>query len=120
MHNNRGFWYHGERKYEEAIAEFQEAIPDALEVLGGHCRRMLDGEADPAKLVLTRRISRELSHYRQFNDQVAALRQLRDHGAELHPGQKIRYIVRDSNSKHYMTRVALPQFADARFRRHRR
>ena len=54
---------------------------------------------------MAKRISHRVEEYRQFNDQVAALRQLHDAGVAMLPGQKVRYIICDSNSGDYRERV---------------
>lgn len=45
------------------------------------------------KLVLSRRISRELNEYRQRNDQFRALSQLEDQGFRTPPGEAVEFIM---------------------------
>ena len=57
-------------------------------------------------------ISRKLEEYVQFNDSVAALRQLRDRGFELQPGQSVEYLIMDSKSRSSWQRVRAAPFLD--------
>ncbi|UCF07934.1 MAG: hypothetical protein JSW28_09895, partial [Thermoplasmata archaeon] len=91
----------------ENSREFMERIPDAVAVLKSYCGMIKGGDCRLEDLVLTKRISRSLGEYRQENDQVAALRQLKRHGFEIQPGQKIRFIVCDSSTKEPAKRVKL-------------
>jgi DNA polymerase elongation subunit (family B) len=43
---------------------------------------------------------------------VAALKQLKDEGIEIKPGQSVSYIITDSRTKDYKKRVVLPEFVD--------
>jgi len=87
--------------------EFLEKIPAVLDVLKRYARSIEDGEYPLKDLILTKRISRGLYEYEQFNDQVAALRQLKDEGVDLHAGEMVRYMICDSGSKDYRKRVKL-------------
>ncbi len=49
---------------------------------------------------------------RQFNDQLAAMKQLRHEGIETMPEQSIRYIIRDYKSKNWQKRFIIPELAD--------
>lgn len=68
---------------------FRHRIPEALDVLGKYMRDLRDGSAPLEKLVLSRRITRELSEYRQRNDQYRALCQLEDQGFRTPPGEAV-------------------------------
>lgn len=48
----------------------------------------------------------------QFNDSVAALRQLHDEGFDLQPGQAVEYLITDSHSKSSWQRVKAAPFLD--------
>ncbi|MBU4221616.1 MAG: hypothetical protein KKA10_08355 [Euryarchaeota archaeon] len=56
--------------------------------------------------------TRGCDDYRQFNDRAAALRQYRQEGIEIEPGQSVRYIITDHRSKSYQKRVKIPELAD--------
>ncbi len=92
--------------------EFMERIPEAIGVLKQYCQMIKNGECRPEDLIITKRISKSLEDYSQFNDQVAALKQLKMRGFELYPGQKIRFIICDSSTRDPMKRVKLAEFVD--------
>jgi len=88
---------------------FRERIPAAVDVLRRYASRLMDGTCDPGELVLTRRVSRELSEYTQRNDQTAALEQLERLGHHVNPGQRIRFVICDSSTRDPMRRVKVAQ-----------
>jgi DNA polymerase elongation subunit (family B) len=92
--------------------EFMSRIPEAIDVLKEYCQMMKNHECRPDSLIITKRISKSLQDYSQFNDQVAALKQLKMQGFELYPGQKVRFIILDSGAKDCMKRVKLAEFID--------
>ena len=63
-------------------------------------------------MVFETRVSQGCDDYRQFNDRPAAMRQYRQQGIEIQPGQCVRYIITDHRSKSYMKRVMIPDLAD--------
>ena len=91
---------------------FYLKIPEVIDVLRDFTDMVLDGECDPMDMVFETRVSRYCDDYRQFNNQQAALRQLRREGVEVVPGQTVRYIITDHRSRNYMKRVAIPELAD--------
>ncbi|HIH00936.1 TPA: hypothetical protein HA259_02470, partial [Thermoplasmata archaeon] len=64
------------------------------------------------KLLLRRRVSKQIGDYEQFNDGVAALLQLRREGKDVNPGEAIRYVITDGDSRDDRTRVRVEQLAD--------
>ncbi len=83
----------------ENVKEFKENVPEALEVLRKWVRRVWREDVDLEDLILTLRISRSLEEYSVFNNQVAALTQLKGEDVEVHPGEVIRFVLLDSESK---------------------
>ncbi len=63
-------------------------------------------------MVFRTRVSRGCDDYRQFNDRAAALRQYRQEGIEIQPGQCVSYIITDHRSKSHQKRVIIPELAD--------
>ncbi len=80
-------------------AEFVERIPEAIDVLRNVSARVLDGACSPEELVLTKRVSRSLEEYVQFNDAFCALKQLKAEGLKVPPGDTVKYIVKDSTER---------------------
>jgi len=93
-------------------SEFYMKIPETIEVLREYMRKVLDHESSLADMVFKTRMSRGYDDYRQFNDRLAALRQYRQEGIDIQPGQCVRYIITDHRSKSYQKRVKIPELAD--------
>jgi DNA polymerase-2 len=85
--------------------EFRETIPAALEVLSEYVEAVRSQTVPLRKLLLRRRISKGIDDYEQFNDGLAALTQLKREGATLYPGETVRYIVTDGDSRDDRARV---------------
>ncbi len=79
--------------------EFMALLPRAVKVLVGFAVVLLRGEVDPWDLVFHKRTSRNLDEYAVFNEQVAALQQLEEHGVKKNAGQGVDYIILDRESK---------------------
>ncbi|MDD1767959.1 MAG: hypothetical protein LUQ27_05285, partial [Methanomassiliicoccales archaeon] len=90
--------------------EFEKAIPSALKVTDLYVRDLLDGETPLEKLVITKRVSKNLGDYRQWNDSVAALRQLSYKGFDVQPGEVVKYVICDADSRSASERVKVAQF----------
>jgi DNA polymerase elongation subunit (family B) len=93
-------------------SEFYMEIPEALEVLREYTRKVLDNECVLTDLIFKTNVSRGCDDYRQFNNQTATLKQLRQEGIETLPGQTVRYIITDHKSRNYQKRVIIPELAD--------
>ena len=77
----------------------------SLEVVKAYARRLLNGACDPHDLIFSTRVTRNLNEYRVFNDRVAALTQLVREGVTVHPGETVRYVVLNHNSRNPTRRV---------------
>ena len=93
-------------------SEFYMKIPEALEMLREFVRKVLDGGCVLDDLIFGTRVSKSCDEYRQFNNQMAAMKQMRQEGIETLPGQTIRYIITDHKSRSYQKRVIVPELAD--------
>jgi DNA polymerase elongation subunit (family B) len=91
---------------------FLERVPSSLEVLDRYVEEVRSGSVSRDRLVMRRSVSRRLEEYVQFNDSVAALRQLHDRGFELQPGQSVEYLITDSKSGSSWQRVRAAPFLD--------
>ncbi len=96
----------------KTASEFYVKIPEALGLLQGYTRKVLDNECELSDMIFKTHVSRGCDEYRQFNNQVAAQKQLRQEGIETLPGQSIRYIITDHNSRSWQKRVIIPELAD--------
>jgi DNA polymerase elongation subunit (family B) len=93
-------------------SEFYMKIPEAIEVLREYTRKVLDNECALADLIFKTHVSRGCDEYKQFNNQMAALKRMRQEGIETLPGQSICYIITDHKSRSYQERVIIPELAD--------
>jgi DNA polymerase elongation subunit (family B) len=92
--------------------EFMGRLPECIGILKRYHDRIRDGECDLEDLVITKRISRDLDDYSQFNDQVAALMQLRKLGFRVNAGEKIRFVICDSSTKEPTKRVKVAELLE--------
>lgn len=96
----------------KTASEFYMKIPEAIEVLREYTRKVLDNECILTDLIFKTHVSRGCDEYRQFNNQMAAMKQLRLEGIETMAGQTIYYIITDHKSRNYQKRVIIPELAD--------
>ncbi|MDQ7843072.1 MAG: DNA polymerase domain-containing protein [Armatimonadota bacterium] len=81
------------------LAALRAALPEVLEILAEALLRLRTGEVAPEELVVTTRLSREVADYRHHTVQAVTARSLSRHGARLHPGEAIQYIITDRRAK---------------------
>lgn len=93
-------------------SEFYQKIPEAIGVLRQYSQKVMDNECALSDLIFETRVSRGCDDYRQFNNQLAAMKQLKQEGIDTQPGQTISYIVTDHKSRNYQKRVMIPELAD--------
>jgi DNA polymerase elongation subunit (family B) len=93
-------------------AEFLDRLPECIGILKRYHDMIRSGDCELEDLIITKRISRTLEDYRQFNDQVAALKQLRRLGFKVHPGEKIRFVICDSSTKEPTKRVKVAELLE--------
>jgi len=91
----------------ENVKEFKENVPEALEVLRKWVKRVEREDVNLEDLILCLRISRTLEEYSVFNNQVVALTQLKREDVEVHPGEMIRFVLLDSESKNADERLRI-------------
>jgi DNA polymerase elongation subunit (family B) len=96
----------------KSASEFYMKIPEAIGVLREYTRKVLDNECELSDLIFKTHVSKGCYEYRQFNNQIAAMKQLRQEGIETLPGQSIQYIITDHKSRSYQERVIIPELAD--------
>ncbi len=96
----------------KTASDFYLKIPEAIEVLREYTQKVLANECALKDLIFGTHVSRGCDEYRQFNNQMAAMKQMRQEGIETLPGQTIRYIITDHKSRNYQKRVIIPELAD--------
>ncbi len=89
---------------------FVELIPSSLDIVDGYVEAVRSRTVPLEKLVMTKRVSQALGEYRQMNDSVAALMQMDGKGFEVNPGEGVRFIICDRDSRDPGRRVKVEQF----------
>jgi DNA polymerase-2 len=89
----------------EHLAGYTARIPQALEVLRETWGQLATGHIPPLQLLIAKTVGQEIEAYRVDNATVQALRQLRAAGVHLHPGERVRYLLRDIRSRSKEERV---------------
>ena len=77
------------------LAEVRAALPDILGLLEEALVRLRAGEVMPEELVITTHLSQDVGDYQHNTVQAITARSLDRHGAQLHPGEAIQYIITD-------------------------
>jgi DNA polymerase II len=80
-------------------------VPRALEVLRDTWEQLATGHIPPLQLLVAKTVGQELEAYRVENATAQALRQLCAVGIHLHPGERVRYLIRDAHSPNKEERV---------------
>jgi DNA polymerase elongation subunit (family B) len=92
--------------------ELRKKIPDALEIVKSYRQKLLDDEVPIWDLIVTKRMSKSPSLYRQHVSQVIAAEQLMKEGAEVHAGNNIRFLFTHAEDKRHNRRVRAAQLIE--------
>ncbi len=85
--------------------DFRAKIPEILDLLLDYSLKLKDGQTSQEDLVVGKRISQEPNAYKVDSLTALAAQQLEDAGVEIHPGEKVRYVIKDAQSKDKADRV---------------
>jgi len=85
--------------------EYREKIREAREVLQSYLTRLETGDLKNEELLVAKSVRQKVSEYKVDNLTALALRQLEDSGIEIHPGEKVHYLIKDSEAKNKEERV---------------
>ncbi len=85
--------------------EFIELVPKVYEKCQEYISSLMEGDVDVRDLVLQSRLTREPAEYRATSRAAIVAKQLVKTGRELHAGQKVRYVMVDSDSPNPLRRV---------------
>jgi DNA polymerase elongation subunit (family B) len=85
---------------------------NCMHVIQDYAQRILSGECDVHDLVFSMRVTKQLGEYRVFNDRVAALTQLTGEGVEVHPGETVRYVILNHDTRDPNRRVRVLELLD--------
>jgi DNA polymerase elongation subunit (family B) len=92
--------------------QFMKKVPEALDVVKEYRQLLLDGDVPIWDLVITKRLSKHPSRYKQRISQVIAAEQLMKEGAEVHAGKNVRFLFTDAKNKKYRRRVRAEQLIE--------
>ncbi len=89
----------------ESLDDCAVHVPRALEVLRDTWEQLATGHIPALQLLVAKTVGQELEAYRVANATVQALRQLHAVGIHLHPGERVRYLIRDARASNKEERV---------------
>jgi DNA polymerase-2 len=85
--------------------DYRVKIPKILDLLLEYSLMLKDGQAKQEDLAIGKRISREPNAYKVDSLTALAAQELEDVGIPIHPGEKVRYVIKDAESKDKAERV---------------
>ena len=85
--------------------DYRSKIPKILDLLLEYGLMLKDGQAKKEDLAVGKRISQEPNEYKVDSLTALAAQQLEDVGIPIHPGEKVRYVIKDALSKDKGERV---------------
>jgi DNA polymerase-2 len=85
--------------------DYRAKIPKILDLLLEYSLMLKDGQAKNEDLAIGKRISQEPSAYKVDSLTALAAQELEDVGIPIHPGEKVRYVIKDAESKDKAERV---------------
>jgi DNA polymerase-2 len=80
-------------------------VEEAESVLQNRIREIEQGRVDPQKLLMKRTLTKEIDNYRVETRTAVAARQLREAGLKVHPGERVRYVIKEARAKNKSNRV---------------
>ncbi len=93
-------------------AGFLARIPRVLGLLRATLWKLHRDEISLGDAVITKAITKPLEEYLVLTNSVAALRQMKDRGFTVEPGEYIRYIITKEASRDYHLKVKVAEFID--------
>ncbi len=87
------------------VEECRSKIPKVLDLLLEYHMVIEDGRANQEDLVIGKTISQEPNEYKVDSLTAIAAQQLDDVGIPIHPGEKVRYMIKNAQSKEKDERV---------------
>jgi DNA polymerase-2 len=97
----------------EDTKEYHEKTQEVREILQDYLTRLETGDLKKEELLVAKSTRQKVSEYKVDNLTALALRQLEDSGIEIHPGEKVHYLIKDSRSKNKEERVRAYPFLGA-------
>ncbi len=87
------------------MEDYRSKIPRILDILLEYSLILKEGQAKREDLAVGKRISKEPNAYKVDSLTALAAQQLEDVGIPIHPGEKVRYVIKDAESKDKEERV---------------
>ena len=85
--------------------DYRSKIPKILDLLLEYSLMLKNGQTKKEDLAIGKRISQEPNEYKVDSLTALAAQQLEDVGIPIHPGEKVRYVIKDALSKDKGERV---------------
>jgi DNA polymerase-2 len=85
--------------------EYREKTFEVREVLESYLTRLKTGDLRNEELLVGKSVRQKVNEYKVDNLTSLALRQLEESGIEIHPGEKVHYLIKDAGSKNKEERV---------------
>jgi DNA polymerase-2 len=89
----------------EDVEDYRSKIPRILDRLVEYSLILKEGRAKREDLVVRKRISQEPNAYKVDSLTALAAQQLEDAGIAIHPGEKVRYLIKDAENRDKEERV---------------
>ncbi|MBM4348722.1 MAG: hypothetical protein FJ106_02375 [Deltaproteobacteria bacterium] len=86
-------------------SDYRLKIPEILDLLLEYSLMLKDGRMKQEDLTIAKRISQEPNAYKVDSLTALAAQQLEDTGIPIHPGEKVRYVIKDAQSRDKAERV---------------
>ncbi len=93
--------------------EYRAKAPEAREILQEYLIRLDTGDVKNEELLVAKSTRQKVSEYKVENLTALALRQLEEAGIEIHPGEKVHYLLKDARAKNKEERVRAFPFLSA-------
>jgi DNA polymerase-2 len=93
--------------------EYREKSGEVREILTSYLTRLETGDLKNEDLLVAKSVRQKVNEYKVDNLTALALKQLDEAGIEIHPGEKVHYLIKDSASKNKEERVRAYPFLSA-------
>jgi DNA polymerase-2 len=87
------------------VEDYRSKIPRVLDILLEYSLVLREGQAKKEDLAVGKRISQEPNAYKVDSLTALAAQQLEDVGIPIYPGEKVRYVIKDAESRDKEERV---------------
>ena len=87
------------------LDDYESKVPAVLDLFLDYSLMLKNGQTKKEDLTIAKRISQEPNAYKVDSLTALAAQQLEDVGIKIHPGEKVRYVIKDAQSKDKSERV---------------